>query len=68
MEAEHDVQGLTPERIATLALVVNELATNAIKHALRKEKPAASVYRCAVAATVRPSLSSMTMAFPSPRR
>lgn len=38
MEAEHDVQGLAAHQVATLALVVNELATNAIKHAFEESK------------------------------
>jgi two-component sensor histidine kinase len=33
MQVEHDVHGLSQHQITTLALVVNELATNAIKHA-----------------------------------
>jgi len=38
MEAEQDVHGLTSNQIATLALAVNELATNAIKHAFEEGK------------------------------
>lgn len=38
LEAEQDVQGLTSNHVATLALVVNELATNAIKHAFEEGK------------------------------
>ena len=33
LEATHDVHGFSATQITTLALVVNELATNAIKHA-----------------------------------
>ena len=33
LHTEYDVQGLGPHHVAALALVVNELATNAIKHA-----------------------------------
>lgn len=33
MRAEHEVSGLSPMQIMTVALAVNELATNAIKHA-----------------------------------
>lgn len=36
LEANHDVHGLTATQITTLALVVNELATNAIKHAFEE--------------------------------
>ena len=36
VDAEHDIEGLTSHRIATLALAVNELATNAIKHAFEE--------------------------------
>lgn len=49
MHAEHDVQGLSSDHVATLALVVNELATNAIKHAFDEGKPGhirISVRRC----------------------
>lgn len=38
LDAEQDVQGLTSNHVATLALVVNELATNAIKHAFEEGK------------------------------
>jgi len=38
MEAAHNIHGLTSNQIATLALVVNELATNAIKHAFEENK------------------------------
>jgi two-component sensor histidine kinase len=38
LQAEQDVQGLTSNHVATLALVVNELATNAIKHAFEEGK------------------------------
>jgi two-component sensor histidine kinase len=36
LHAEYDVQGLSPQHVAALALVVNELATNAIKHAFHE--------------------------------
>jgi two-component sensor histidine kinase len=36
LHTEYDVQGLSPQHVAALALVVNELATNAIKHAFRE--------------------------------
>lgn len=36
LEAEHEVHGLAPGQITTLALVVNELTTNAIKHAFEE--------------------------------
>lgn len=38
LEAEHEVHGLSPTQITTLALVVNELTTNAIKHAFEEGK------------------------------
>lgn len=39
MQAEHDeVQNLAPDHISTLALVVNELAMNASKHAFQEGK------------------------------
>ncbi|SFB63679.1 Two-component sensor histidine kinase, contains HisKA and HATPase domains [Rhizobium sp. NFR07] len=38
MQIEYEVHGLPPEHIATLALVVNELATNAVKHAFEEGK------------------------------
>ena len=36
VDAEHDIEGLTLQRITTVALAVNELATNAIKHAFEE--------------------------------
>jgi two-component sensor histidine kinase len=39
LEAADDVQGLLANHITTLALVVNELATNAIKHAFEEGRP-----------------------------
>lgn len=38
LDATHDVHGLSAAQITTLALVVNELATNAIKHAFEEAK------------------------------
>lgn len=38
MRTENDVRGLSAQQIATVALAVNELATNAIKHAFEEEK------------------------------
>jgi len=38
LQVEQDVPGLSPDRITPLTLAVNELATNAIKHAFREEK------------------------------
>jgi len=38
LEAVHEVHGLSPTQITTLALVVNELTTNAIKHAFEEGK------------------------------
>ncbi len=37
LKAAHEVSGLDANTITTLALVVNELATNAIKHAFKEE-------------------------------
>lgn len=36
LHTDYDVQGLSPQHVAALALVVNELATNAIKHAFQE--------------------------------
>lgn len=38
LQITDDVDGLTPNEVTTLALVVNELATNAIKHGYRDGK------------------------------
>jgi len=38
LEALHEAHGLSPTQITTLALVVNELTTNAIKHAFEEGK------------------------------
>lgn len=39
LDATHDVAGLAERQITALALVVNELTTNAIKHAFKADKP-----------------------------
>jgi two-component sensor histidine kinase len=38
LKSGYDVKGLSAHRITTLALVVNELATNAIKHAFEEDR------------------------------
>lgn len=38
LQAAHEVRDLSPNQVTTLALVVNELATNAIKHAFEEGK------------------------------
>ena len=38
IQIEYEVEGLSPEHIATLTLVVNELMTNAVKHAFEEGK------------------------------
>jgi two-component sensor histidine kinase len=38
LQAGHEVHGLSPTQITTLTLVVNELVTNAIKHAFEEGK------------------------------
>ncbi len=38
LEVSHSPQGLSPSKIIAVTLAVNELATNAIKHAFEKKK------------------------------
>nr|WP_277923418.1 MULTISPECIES: sensor histidine kinase [unclassified Sphingomonas] len=66
LDVAPSTSGLSPVQITTLALIVNELATNAIKHAFACDRPGCISIRFGNMTVAILRSLSMTMGFPFP--